>query len=122
MCCALFASNGNAFSVNKFSQNFVGIQQNVRGPIRDGLFAKKAAEGDDCMETTRRSVLTKALTSVVAGGGMILSSTDLASAAVGELPEFSETNAILQGLTVNVADPSQQNDMIDFLGTQKLCI
>jgi hypothetical protein len=37
------------------------------------------------------------------------------SAAVGTLPEFAETNAILNGLTINVADASQQEQMIDFL-------
>ena len=38
-----------------------------------------------------------------------------ATAAVGTLPEFTDTNAILQGLTIKVADQSQQNAMIQFL-------
>jgi len=38
-----------------------------------------------------------------------------ANAAVGTLPEFSDTNAIVQGVTINVADRSQQDDMIKFL-------
>ena len=38
-----------------------------------------------------------------------------ANAAVGTLPEFESTNAILQGITVNVADKSQQDAMITFL-------
>jgi hypothetical protein len=38
-----------------------------------------------------------------------------ASAEVGTLPEFANTNAILQGITVNVADASQQETMIKFL-------
>ena len=36
-------------------------------------------------------------------------------AAVGSLPEFSNTNAIVQGITVNVADKSQEEAMINFL-------
>ena len=36
-------------------------------------------------------------------------------AAVGALPEFQESNAIIQGITVNVADKSQQDAMINFL-------
>jgi hypothetical protein len=31
------------------------------------------------------------------------------------LPEYAETNAIIQGITINVADKSQQDAMIDFL-------
>lgn len=37
------------------------------------------------------------------------------SASVGSLPEFKDTNAIIQGITVNVADKPQQDAMIDFL-------
>ena len=36
-------------------------------------------------------------------------------AAVGSLPEFSDTNAVVQGITVNVADKSQEEAMINFL-------
>lgn len=36
-------------------------------------------------------------------------------AAVGTLPEFANDNAILQGITVKVADKSQQDIMIQFL-------
>lgn len=36
-------------------------------------------------------------------------------AAVGTLPEYGDTNAIIQGITVNVADKSQQDAMVDFL-------
>lgn len=38
-----------------------------------------------------------------------------AHAAVGSLYEYSQTNAILQGVTVNVADPAQEKAMITFL-------
>jgi len=63
---------------------------------------------------TRRSALKKA--SLVAGSfatSFIVS--EGSQAAVGTLPEFSDTNAILQGVTVNVADQSQEDSMISFL-------
>jgi hypothetical protein len=40
---------------------------------------------------------------------------EAANAAVGTLPESANTNAIIQGITVNVADKSQQDSMISFL-------
>lgn len=36
-------------------------------------------------------------------------------AAVGTLPEFSDKNAVIQGVTVNVADNTQFYNMVDFL-------
>ena len=74
------------------------------------------SENDDGMVLSRRNILTKtaALASVP-----FLSTTfslpERSSAAVGTLPEFAETNAIVNGLTINVADASQQKAMIDFL-------
>lgn len=38
-----------------------------------------------------------------------------ANAAVGDLPEFSDANAVLQGLTLDVSDSTQQKDMVEFL-------
>lgn len=38
-----------------------------------------------------------------------------ANAMVGNLPEYSDTNAVLQGITVQVSDSSQQDEMIAFL-------
>ena len=63
---------------------------------------------------TRRSVLKKA--SVVAGSlTKTFTASEVSHAAVGTLPEFDDTNAILQGITVSVADQSQQESMIKFL-------
>ena len=71
------------------------------------------SENDDGMVLSRRKILA-ALASVP-----FLSTTfslpERSSAAVGTLPEFAETNAIVNGLTINVADASQQKAMIDFL-------
>ena len=54
-----------------------------------------------------------ALGSSVLLGGLV--DVKGSTAAVGTLPEFANTNAILQGLTVDVADQSQQKSMIEFL-------
>jgi len=66
------------------------------------------ADGED----SRREFLAKAsaLSSLAVLGG-----SGIANAAVGTLPEFSDTNAILQGISIKVADQSQQNAMISFL-------
>jgi hypothetical protein len=55
------------------------------------------------------------------GTGMALSTATTttgikpAEAAVGTLPELSSTNAVLQGVSIRVADPSQLKLMISFL-------
>jgi hypothetical protein len=73
-------------------------------------------ENDMPSEPSRRSLLVRG---TAMGGSLLLSGglgkIDPASASLGTLPEFFDTNAILQGLTVNVADKSQQKSMIDFL-------
>lgn len=38
-----------------------------------------------------------------------------AQAAVGTLPEYADTNAVVQGITVTVAETRQFSDMVDFL-------
>ena len=65
---------------------------------------------DDNEGATRRSFVLQGLGAMAA-----ISNVRPSVAAVGSLPEFADTNAILQGLTVNVADPSQQKSMIEFL-------
>lgn len=67
-----------------------------------------------CMGDSRRDVLGQSgvlATALVSG----IFSPDPSGAAVGSLPEFSSTNAVLQGLTVNVADESQLDLMLNFL-------
>ena len=77
---------------------------------------------DSCHDTTTMGHLSsnrreffQVLVSSFAAAGMVAGVPGMAVAAVGSLPEFRETNAILQGITVNVADKSQQDAMIDFL-------
>lgn len=59
----------------------------------------------------------RTLLSLVAGGATAaaLQKIPPARAAVGSLPEYQDTNVILQGITVRVADKSQQDAMIKFM-------
>ena len=64
--------------------------------------------------STRRKMLKSAM--AVTGSLMSVGSLpSVSNAAVGTLPEFEDTNAILQGVTINVADKAQQDNMIAFL-------
>jgi hypothetical protein len=51
----------------------------------------------------------------MSGSLMLTGATHEADAAVGSLPEFADTNAVLQGVTIRVADQSQEKAMIAFL-------
>merc|ERR1719343_443936 len=65
---------------------------------------------------SRRKMVTK--TAALVSSSVLptaLGLPEISSAEVGSLPEFADTNAIINGLTVNVADASQQQAMIDFL-------
>jgi hypothetical protein len=76
------------------------------------LFAGQCADEslDLSSSCSRRSLLFGIGSAIAVGGG----ARD-ASAAVGTLPEFQETNAILQGLIINVVDQSQLKSMVEFL-------
>jgi hypothetical protein len=58
---------------------------------------------------------TSVFLSSISALSITTSSQSAAVAEVGTIPEFADTNAILQGITVNVADLSQQEAMINFL-------
>ena len=66
--------------------------------------------------TTRRSLLQQSLlaTSILTSTTSQLSSSSVANAAIGTLPEFSDTNAILQSITIDVTDKTQYDETIDF--------
>jgi hypothetical protein len=70
---------------------------------------------DGSMMSDRRSMLSSSTKAIFATALIASSSSSCANAAVGSLSEFSDTNAILQGVTVDVADLSQQDSMIAFL-------
>ncbi len=86
------------------------------GQLSDQLDASKSEDEEVCAEPSRRKMMTK--TAALASFSFLsttIGSPESSSAAVGSLPEFANTNAIVNGLTINVADTSQQKAMIDFL-------
>ena len=96
-----------------------GFQTNhiLLGQSNDSLELVPEESGDVAsVELSRRKMMAK--TAALASFSFLpaaIGSPARSSAAVGTLPEFSDTNAIVNGLTVNVADASQQQAMIDFL-------
>lgn len=75
-------------------------------------------ENGECVDAvlSRRKMVKK--TAALASVSFLptaLGLPELSNAEVGSLPEFADTNAIINGLTINVADASQQQAMIDFL-------
>lgn len=68
---------------------------------------------------SRRSLFKKTaqslLSIVVPSTVSTMSLPSSVQAEVGTLPDFADTNFILQGMTVNVADLSQFDDMVSFL-------
>ena len=120
-CFAFLVSKADSFGVAPNS-----LQNNVQRPVlrsstRNGLKRSDCCNDDNHdndipSEPSRRSLFEKSVTiasSLLVTGGSV--HVQQSSAAVGSLPEFMDANAILQGLTVNVADPSQQKSMIEFL-------
>ncbi|KAL7430716.1 LOW QUALITY PROTEIN: hypothetical protein ACHAXH_003978 [Discostella pseudostelligera] len=70
----------------------------------------------------RRNVLSTMTATAIAAASTAISTTcmssflfpNTANAAVGSLPEYSDTNAILQSITINAIDKSQFDDTIAF--------
>lgn len=91
------------------------VTSKVGGPRTRPKMMSSSSEGNITSESSRRSFVAQSI--AVGGSLLVAGAVDVnpSSAAVGTLPEFSDSNAILQGLTVNVADQSQQKSMIEFL-------
>ena len=76
---------------------------------------------DPLLPTTRRSWLRKTTTTAaMAGAAAVFPFGEAlrpfpADAAVGTLPELTDANALVQSLTIAVADPAQQQAMIRFV-------
>jgi hypothetical protein len=66
-------------------------------------------------QQSRRSVLSNALLATAAFNALSLSTPSTANAAVGKLPEYSASKSVLQGITIDVTDLTQQDEMIAFL-------
>lgn len=68
---------------------------------------------------TRRSMIWNQITKAASTTAILSTVSTIvpttANAMVGSLPEFEDSNAVLQGVTVDVSDLGQQNTMIDFL-------
>lgn len=68
---------------------------------------------------SRRSLFSKAARSLlsiaVPSAAVTMSSLPSAQAEIGTLPDFKNTNFVMQGMTVNVAELSQFDDMVSFL-------
>ena len=73
---------------------------------------------------TRRSILQRVITTSTILSSTLLTtsltstsllpSSSIANAAMGTLPEYQDTNAIFQGITLDVNDKSQYEDTIQF--------
>ena len=97
------------------------IRPSSSSPIRAEAEGVKQASTESDADTcstdsnvqSRRSILHQCLAT-----GAALSASQLfpssASAALGTLPEFADTNAILQSLTIDVTDKQQYDDTIAF--------
>jgi hypothetical protein len=102
------AQISDGFSVSRATGK-IGCQLSLKASK-----SSDAIHDNSSRDICRRSILTS---TVLAGSSMLLGGLNIgpANAAVGTLPEFADTNAIVQGITVNVADQSQQTQMIQFL-------
>lgn len=93
-----------------------GFQMSLSKPSRAALHTLHS-HGDSLEEeyaSARRDFLHTLAASFAFVTGL-QSLPEPTGAAVGALPEFQDTNAIIQGITVNVADKPQQDAMISFL-------
>ena len=91
------------------------ITKDTRLLLNDDAKVNDAAiENDTFLVKPRRSFVTDSLmvSSLLAATTILPQSTP---ASVGTLPEYADTNIILQGITIRVADQSQQKAMISFL-------
>ncbi len=93
------------------------LATNTRKQSTSALFVENENESifEEVKPLSRRSVLSNTANSLLVSTLASVITADGASATVGTLPEFSDTNAVLQGLTVDVADKSQLDDMVAFL-------
>jgi hypothetical protein len=82
--------------------------------LQSRLFDDHVEDPDSEASSVRRDLFYCA---AVASGSVLLGGAypSPADAAVGTLPDFADSDAIIQGVTVNVADKPQQDAMIDFL-------
>jgi hypothetical protein len=108
------SSFGFLHSVQAFVTPFASNRRQYSLRMKSETSSRHEHDDNDAISSARRMILgTSALASIpLVLGGL---NPEPAKAAVGTLPESADTNAIIQGITVNVADKSQQDSMINFL-------
>jgi hypothetical protein len=111
--------------VNGFATPTISSQNKVPASLRqandddDGVNdvgIDTASPSSIATATSRREMITKATAlASVSFLPALCGYPRISSAAVGSLPELANSNAYVQGLTINVADSVQQKQMVDFL-------
>jgi hypothetical protein len=133
--CEAFVAQGHPMTLFRGVGSSPVVQQQVQVQVQVqlmslslSLHARRTDPDEEEMENgvtmtmkmTRRGIMNRAAamaaTAAVTTFGIIMPPQE-SLAAMGSLPELSDpnTNAILQGVTVSVADLSQQESMIQFL-------
>jgi len=107
----LLLTHNTADGFSSSSSSFLITNNNDRSNI----VRLDAAVDESEMMMDRRSVLSGAITTTSAAATALLTTFSSAHASVGSLPEYQDTNMVLQGITVKVTDPSQLTQMISFL-------
>jgi len=109
------SSLSTGIGVVKEVSSFLAVKhtnmKSVTRPTSTTLFQDSNDSNSSMMN--RRSLMSNVV--VAAGATALVSNQKTANAAVGTLPEYADTNAIVQGVTVQVADKSQLDAMKNFL-------
>mmetsp|Transcript_6134 Transcript_6134/g.9392 ORF Transcript_6134/g.9392 Transcript_6134/m.9392 type:complete len:413 (+) Transcript_6134:132-1370(+) len=63
---------------------------------------------------TRRSILKQVISTSAILSSSLLTGGSISNAAMGTLPEFEDTNAIFQGITIDVTDKASYEQSIEF--------
>jgi hypothetical protein len=117
---ALLITSVDAYSTTLFRSHVRCYRTASRFTSRLPLFVRHAHDteisdntfvGNDTINSRRSFVASSLMVSSV----FATSAVKPVQASVGTLPEFADTNTILQGITIRVADQSQQQAMIGFL-------
>ena len=102
---------GRMSSSESFATTSDAVESKISNCVPESLYLPLS-------QGSRRTLLSKVAGTLLSASAVIpiLSvNAQTVNAEVGTLPELSDTNVVLQGLTVNVADKSQQDGMISFL-------
>lgn len=104
-------NSSRCFFVRPVKENDVGRLRIFSSEIRTIL----SEESDISLQQCRRDFGKTCFSSASALAAALTQFPSKSFGSVGTLPEFNDTNAILQGITIDVADSSQNQAMISFL-------